>query len=305
MVQTHGIKPKLVVIAGPTASGKSEMAVRIAADFDGEVVGCDSMQIYRGMDIGTGKITQAEKRDIPHYMIDIVSPKEEFSVSEYKRRAELCIADIVQRGKLPVLAGGTGLYINALLSGLNFAETPRSEKVRETLRKEAESEGSLSLYKRLQQVDPVSAGKIFPNDLKRIIRALEIYIVTGKPKSEQASKGVCPYDALLLVLTPDRARLYARINDRVEAMFAGGLVEEVRRLYPFKDTQAMQAIGYKETVAYLEGRCDLGTAIETVKQNSRRYAKRQLTYFRHMDGAVCLPPDYEAVFNAVNTFINL
>lgn len=305
MVQTHGIKPKLVVIAGPTASGKSEMAVRIAADFDGEVVGCDSMQIYRGMDIGTGKITQVEKRDIPHHMIDIVSPSEAFSVSEYKRRAESCIADIVRRGKLPVLAGGTGLYINALLSGLDFAETPRSEKVRETLRKEAESEGSLSLYKRLHQVDPVSAGKISPNDLKRIIRALEIYIVTGKPKSERASKGVCPYDALLLVLTPDRARLYARINARVDAMFASGLPEEVERLYAFRDTQAMQAIGYKETVAYLEDRCDLDTAIETVKQNSRQYAKRQLTYFRHMDGAVCLPPDYEAVFNAVNTFINL
>lgn len=304
MVQTHGIKPKLVVIAGPTASGKSETAVRIAAEFDGEVVGCDSMQIYRGMDIGTGKITQAEKRDIPHYMIDIVSPKEEFSVSEYKRRAENCIADIVRRGKLPVLAGGTGLYINALLSGLNFAETPRSDEVRAALRKEAESEGELSLYERLRQVDPVSAEKISPNDLKRVIRALEIYIVTGKPKSEQAGKGDCPYNALLLVLAPDRERLYARINARVDAMFAAGLPEEVERLHAFRDTQAMQAIGYKETVAYLEGRCDLGTAVETVKQNSRRYAKRQLTYFRHMDGAVFLPPEYESVYNAVNAFVN-
>lgn len=304
MVQTHGIKPKLVVIAGPTASGKSETAVRIAAAFGGEVVGCDSMQIYKGMDIGTGKITEEEKRGIPHYMIDIVSPSEAFSVSEYKRRAESCIADIVRRGKLPVLAGGTGLYINALLSGLDFAETPRSDEVRAALRKEAESEGALPLYERLRQVDPVSAEKISPNDLKRVIRALEIYIVTGKPKSEQAGKSDCPYNALLLVLAPDRERLYARINARVDAMFASGLPEEVERLYAFRDTQAMQAIGYKETVAYLEDRCDLDTAVETVKQNSRRYAKRQLTYFRHMDGAVFLPPEYESVYNAVNSFVN-
>ncbi len=278
------MKPKLLVITGPTASGKTGAAIRLAQAVGGEIVGCDSMQIYRGMDIGTGKVTTAETCGIAHHMIDVVSPDCAYSVGQYKADAARCIADIVSRGRVPILVGGTGLYINALLSGMNFGEAGKTPAIREQLLEEVERYGAAEMYRRLVEVDPQSAARIHPNDIKRVTRALEIYMTTGAPKSRVATvQAESPYDYLLFVLQyADRDALYARIERRVDEMFAAGLVEEVRRLSAYRACQSMQAIGYKELIGYLDGLCGLEEAKETIKRNSRRYAKRQITFFKSM-----------------------
>lgn len=282
MVQTDCVKKnKILIIGGATAVGKSELAVSCAEKFNGEVVGADSMQIYKRMDIGTGKITEREKRGIPHHMIDIISPDETYSAGMYLKQATMLIDDIILRKKLPVITGGTGLYINAILNGLNFSDASKSETVRKKWLSAAEKHGNEYIYEHLKEIDAESAKKINPNDLKRLVRALEIYEVTGKPKSKAASASECKYSYLFLVLDDDRAALYSRINERVDRMFKQGFFKEAESLIEYKNCQSMQAIGYKQIFEFIDGKfSNLEETKEEIKKLTRNYAKRQLTFFR-------------------------
>lgn len=275
-------KIKVLVITGPTAVGKSNLAVEAALRKNGEVVSADSMQIYKGMDIGTGKIMPHETKGVPHHMIDIALPNEEYSVGRYVLEARQKISDIAYRGKLPVIVGGTGLYIKALLLRHNFADTLKDEELRSKLQQFATVNGAKALHDKLREVDPRSAETIEINDVKRVIRALEIFYASGKPKSEHKDELEPLYDYKLYVLCDEREKLYDRIERRVDKMFDCGLVDEVKGLYQYKNCNSMQAIGYKEVVSYLEGNLSLDEAIESVKRGSRRYAKRQMTFFRGM-----------------------
>ena len=271
---------RLIIITGPTAVGKSATAIEAAIRFGGEIVSADSMQIYKGMDIGTGKVTKSEMCSVPHFLLDVVSPDQDYSVGQYVLDAKKAIDDIAARGKTPILVGGTGLYINSLLFNHSFASAPKDDGVRNKLKEFLAINGAEKLYERLKEVDPVSSGQINPNDTKRIIRALEIYELTGKPRGESKDELKPCYDYLFAVITDERQALYDRINNRVDKMVELGLVDEVKSLYKYKDCNSMQAIGYKEIVAYLDSKVSLGEAIEQVKQSSRRYAKRQMTFFR-------------------------
>lgn len=275
-------KPKTIVVGGPTASGKSSFAVELAQFFDGEVVGADSMQIYRRMNIGTGKLTAEEMRGIPHKMIDIIEPNQDYSVGAYVAQAKKEIESTLLRGKLPIVAGGTGLYINSLLNSYSFASVQRDELYRNELRQMAEEDGVQKLYKELVRVDPRSAEKISPLDIKRIIRALEIFKISGKPKSENVDVGEGDYDYLFFALKSDRQILYNRIEKRVDAMLDCGLVQEVKSLDLPRDCQSMKAIGYKETAHFLDGQINLAQLGELIKINTRHYAKRQITYFKNI-----------------------
>lgn len=276
----------IICIAGPTASGKTALAVELAKELNGEVVSCDSMQIYKGMDIGTAKPTQEEMQGIVHHMIDVAEPDEDFSVSRYCAQAAPIVDDIVARGKTAIIAGGTGLYMDSLIQGNDFAPFP-STGVRERLEQEAEAQGIQVLFDRLAAVDPEAAGKLHLSDRKRIIRALEVYLETGETITEHNRKTqlIPPrYSPLWLGLDfENRADLYGRIDRRVGLMLEQGLIAEIQGLLaagiPPKCT-AMQAIGYKEFLAALKGECTIGEAADQVRQASRRYAKRQLTWFR-------------------------
>ena len=276
----------IICIAGPTASGKTALAVELAKELDGEVVSCDSMQVYRRMDIGTAKPTREEMQGIRHHMLDVAEPDEDFSVSRYCAMAGPIVDDIVARGKTAVIAGGTGLYMDSLIQGNDFAPFP-STGVREHLDAEADSCGIQVLFDRLKSIDPDAAGKLHLSDRKRIIRALEVYLETGETITEHNRKTqlIPPrYRPIWLGLDfENRADLYGRIDARVGLMLEAGLVEEIRSLLasgiPEKCT-AMQAIGYKEFVAALDGKCSIEEAADQVRQSSRRYAKRQLTWFR-------------------------
>ena len=276
----------IICIAGPTASGKTALAVELAKELNGEVVSCDSMQIYKGMDIGTAKPTPEEMQGIPHHMIDVAEPEEDVSVSRYCAMAAPIVDDIVARGKTAIIAGGTGLYMDSLIQGNDFAPFP-STGVRERLEQEAEAQGIQVLFDRLAAVDPEAAGKLHLSDRKRIIRALEVYLETGETITAHNRKTqlIPPrYSPLWLGLDfENRADLYGRIDRRVGLMLEQGLIAEIQGLLaagiPPKCT-AMQAIGYKEFVAALEGECTIGEAADQVRQASRRYAKRQLTWFR-------------------------
>jgi len=280
-------KPKILAIAGPTASGKTALAVALAKVLDGEVISCDSMQIYRGMDIGTAKPTAAERDGVPHHLLDIVEPEVEFSVMDYVAAAETAIADILSRGKLPILCGGTGLYLDAVLRG-GVLESPGADPtVRAALSARAAHEGNEVLHRELAAVDPESAASIHPNNLRRVIRALEIYRATGIPKSEwdrRSNLAPARYRAAVLGLTfQSRELLYARIERRVDEMLELGLEEETRRLlargvFDVSRT-ASAAIGYKELLPYLRGECAREVAVEELKIATRRYAKRQITWF--------------------------
>ena len=280
-------KPKILAVAGPTASGKSALAVRLAELYGGVIVSCDSMQIYRRMNVGTAKPTEQEQRLVEHRMIDIVEPDVDFSCADYVKMAADEVSDIVSRGKLPVFCGGTGLYLDAFLRGSDFADTSIDEELRQELREFAEREGNEALHAELERIDPESAAQIHPNNVKRVIRAIEIYRTGGKPKSEidrLSQQCECDYDALVIALRyNDRALLYRRIDDRVDAMINDGLVEETRRLYNegiFEiNSTASQAIGYKEMLGYIKGECSLEAALELLKGATRRYAKRQMTWF--------------------------
>ena len=276
----------IICIAGPTASGKTALAVELAKELDGEVVSCDSMQVYRRMDIGTAKPTPEEMQGIRHHMLDVAEPDEDFSVSRYCAMAGPIVDDIVARGKTAVIAGGTGLYMDSLIRGNDFAPFP-STGVREQLDAEADSRGIQVLFDRLKSIDPEAAGKLHLSDRKRIIRALEVYLETGETITAHNRKTqlIPPrYTPIWLGLDfENRADLYGRIDLRVGMMLEAGLVEEIRSLLdsgiPEKCT-AMQAIGYKEFVAALDGQCTIEEAADQVRQSSRRYAKRQLTWFR-------------------------
>ena len=278
-------KIPIVTVVGPTASGKTALAVELAIRINGEVISADSMQIYRGMDIATAKPTLDEMRGVPHHLIDCVDPKEGFSVARYCELAKPVIDEIRQRGKLPILCGGTGLYIDALLGNMSFCEYEADPLIREALQREYEEQGLEHLLGILREFDPDSAGRLEPGrNPKRIIRAIEVYRTTGITQTKLNEIQTCvqsPYRAVKLGLTSgDRAYLYERINRRVDRMIGEGLIEEARRFYREEsgDTAAA-AIGYKELLPYLKGESDLSTCVESLKRATRRYAKRQLTWF--------------------------
>lgn len=286
-------KPLALAIVGPTGSGKTKAAIHLSKVFQGEIISMDSMQIYRGMDIGTAKPTEEELSQAVHHMIDIVNPDEMFTVSSYREIAMDVISDVLSRGKTPILAGGTGLYLNAVSYEMNLGENGASPEIREKLNRMADQpEGALRLHAMLKEVDPQTAERLHHNDIRRVIRALEVYKTTGKPMSQMAddSRIEGPYHILVYGLSYPREQMYARINSRVDQMMKDGLVDEVKGLLakgiePRKEGGAMQAIGYKEIVSALRGEIDMDRAVDLIKQGSRRYAKRQWTWFRH-DGRV-------------------
>ena len=276
----------VICILGATATGKSGLSLSLASRLNGEVISADSMQIYRGLDIGTAKIRKDQMQEIVHHMIDIIDPSDNFSVAQYCTMAQMCIEDILSRCKVPMLVGGTGLYIDSLLSGLEFAEMTVDENYREQLHDMAAKQGNEAVWTQLNEVDPVLAQTLHPNNLRRIIRALEVYHVSGQPMSEMAKiaqrepKYPCVYIGLRYA---DRDMLYRRINERVDHMIEQGLLSEIRNILDAgvqRDCQALQAIGYKEFLPYLDGIMSLDEAVETAKRNSRRYAKRQYTWFK-------------------------
>lgn len=278
-------KQKLLVIIGPTAVGKTKLSIELAKTFNGEIISGDSMQIYRKMDIGTAKIKKAEMEGIPHYLIDIKEPEESFSVAEFQQLVRSKIKTIAEKGKLPIIAGGTGLYIQSVIYDYQFSDAPADEEFRHMLEERMKEIGNEALYRELEKIDPVSASQIHPNNVRRVIRALEIYHCTGKSMSDyqQEQQPDLLYDTALIGLTMEREQLYKRINDRVDLMMEEGLLEEVKTLYVqgLRDCQSIQAIGYKELYDFFDGKVTLEEAVENLKQNSRRYAKRQLTWFRN------------------------
>ena len=277
-------KPKIIIIGGPTAVGKSALAVNLAEKFNGEIVSADSMQIYRRLNIGTGKITEAEARGIPHRMIDILDPDERYSVGQYLIDASREINDILDKNKLPIVVGGTALYLNALINGMNFSDADRSDKVRDKWKNISYENGNKFVYDNLIEIDTEKAAKISVNDTKRIIRAIEIFEVTGKPKSQSATTAICPYDYAFFIMTRERTELYAAIETRVDKMFEDGLINEVKSLETYKNCQSMQAIGYKQLCEYFDSKFDSIESVKNeIKKLSRNYAKRQMTFFRGMN----------------------
>lgn len=283
-------KKRIIVIIGATATGKSELAVELAKHLDGEIISGDSMQIYKGMDIGTAKPGQDHRRRVPHHLIDTSPIEREYSVAEFIREATLAVKDITDRGKVPLLAGGTGMYIDLFLSGRMMEEMTEDPELRDQLYKKAKTQGVDALHRQLEAVDPQAAAQIHKNNLKRVVRALEIYYLSGRTKTEhtlQAERATPPFEYTLLYLTcKDREVMYDRINRRVDYMFELGLEQEVRSLCDkgLKQTKtASRGIGYKEFYPYFEGQADLDSVREKIKQNSRNYAKRQLTYFKGME----------------------
>lgn len=280
------MKQKLVVVAGPTASGKTRLAIEIAKRFNGEIVGADSMQIYKYMNIGTAKPTAEERAEVPHHMIDFLEPDAPYSVAEYTEDAHRVIAEIASRGKLPVMCGGTGLYINSVVDDVTFGDFETDYALREELQKIAETEGTQKLLDMLAEFDPESAQRLHPNNMRRIIRAIEFYKVTGttisahqKMTKERESR----YEPIMLSIAWDRQELYERINKRVDIMLEEGLFDEVRDMTErgyTKQLNSMQGIGYKEVMDCMNGLMTYEEAVELIKQSSRRYAKRQLTWFR-------------------------
>lgn len=278
------MKKRLLVIVGPTAAGKTELSIQLAKRFHGEIVSGDSMQVYRGLDIGTAKVSEEEMQGIPHYMIDIKDPHESFSVTDFQREARTMITNIHERGKLPILVGGTGLYVHAITHDYKFTKIGANQAFRKKLETYAEKYGNEALHQKLKQLDPQSYQMIHPNNRKRVIRALEVIEQTGKPFSSYRQKQIKPvYNAIYIGLTMDREMLYQRINSRVDKMIENGLFEEAYRLYQqnLSNSQAAQAIGYKELFLYFSGKISKEEAIQLLKRNSRRYAKRQYTWFKN------------------------
>lgn len=278
---------KILVVTGPTATGKTALSVELAKKLGGEIVSADSMQIYRGMDIGTAKVTKAEMQNIPHHMIDIADPSEDYSVSRYVEEADAAVRGILSRGRLPIVAGGTNLYIDSLIAGLDFAEKAEDAALRESLNKQYDDIGGEAMLEHLRGFDPERAAKLHPADKRRIVRAVEIYILTGETitrHDEETKKRPKRYDAVKIALTfADRAVLYDRINARVDKMVSDGLFDEVKGLLDSglsPESTSMQAIGYKEPAAYFRGEMSKDETIELIKLSSRRYAKRQLTWLR-------------------------
>lgn len=278
-------KDKVAVVIGPTASGKTDLSIYLAKKLNGEVISGDSMQIYRGLSIGTAKATKEEMAGVPHHLIDIKNPDESFSAAEFQLLAREKIADINERGKLPIICGGTGLYIQSVLYDYEFGDDAADASVRKQIEEEAERLGPEAIHDQLKAVDPETAAAFHPNNVRRTIRALEIYRLTGEPASKRRRLDAPDekYEAAIVGITLDRPVLYERINRRVDAMIESGLLDEAKWLYSMKLdlAPAVQAIGYKELFPYLRGEQTLQEAGDLLKQNSRRYAKRQLTWFRN------------------------
>lgn len=276
---------EVIAVVGPTASGKTALSIALAEALGGEVINGDAMQVYKELDIGTAKIKPSEMAGIPHHFFDVKDPDESFSVAEYQQSVRKWIDDIRSRGKLPIIVGGSGMYIQAVLYDYRFTEQAADPEVRERLERELEISGAMELYDRLKEEDPASADKIHPNNHRRLIRALEILEVTGRTKQQhEKQQGNEPmYSHLIIGLDLPRDQLYERIDKRVDLMVEEGLFEEVRSLWKrgFRSEQSVQAIGYKELISYFNGQLDKEQAIDAVKKNTRNYAKRQLTYFRN------------------------
>ena len=278
-------KPKIIVICGPTASGKTALSIELAKKINGEIISSDSMQIYKDMDIGTAKPSKEEMQGIKHYLLNFVEPSQRYSVAEFKKDAEAAIEEILAKGKTPIIVGGTGLYVDSLIYGIEYQDIQLDEKYRQELEERVANEGLEKLYEEAQKIDPQAIEKISQNDKKRILRILEIYKATGKNKTEQEiesrKKGV-KYDYKVFAINWDRETLYERINKRVDIMIEQGLIQEVEQLLQ-KYNQfptAMQGLGYKEVVEYLQGQTSKEEMIEKLKMETRRYAKRQITWFK-------------------------
>ena len=279
-------KQPLIIIAGPTATGKSAAAVEVAKKIGGEVISADSMQVYRGMDIGSAKITVEEMEGVPHHLIDVLDPTEDFNVTIFQKMAKETMSGIYERGHIPIICGGTGFYIQSVLYDIDFTEEETDMTYRKELEKIAEEQGVSVLYEQLKAVDPASCDSIHENNVKRVIRALEYYHENGRPISvhnaEQRAKEEA-YDAKFFVITDDRAQMYGRIDQRVDKMVEAGLVAEVQKLKDMgipKSAVSMQGLGYKEIFDYLNGECSLENAVYTIKRDTRHFAKRQLTWFK-------------------------
>lgn len=286
-VTNPSTKPRLLVLLGPTAVGKTRMSLDLAKALNAEIISGDSMQVYRGMDIGTAKIKPEEQEGVPHHLIDICGPEHPFSVAEFQERCRELIADISGRGKLPFIVGGTGLYVESVVYDYQFADSGSDEAFREEQVRYAEEFGAEALLDKLRAIDPASAERLHPNDQRRIIRALEIYHLTGMTLSEQLAgqKKMSPYEHCMIGLTMDRALLYERINQRVDDMMAAGLVGEVEQLLAQgvkPGDISMQGLGYKEIALFLQQQLSLEEAVTLLKRDTRRFAKRQLSWFRHM-----------------------
>lgn len=279
-------KDDLLILTGPTAVGKTSISINLGEKLNGEIISADSMQIYKGMDTGTSKITLNEMQNIPHHMLDIVNPDEDFTVSDFKNKAENHIEMINKNGKLPIVVGGTGLYINSLVYHLKFTNVESNEELRKKYMWLADENGNEYIHNELYKVDPISAKRIHINDRQRVIRALEIFYETGKPMSNHNKdfrKEKDQYNLTMVALIMERKKLYHRINERVDLMLKEGLVEEVAGLMEKgynRELISMQGIGYKEIISYLEGEVNLDEATTILKRNTRRYAKRQLTWFK-------------------------
>ena len=301
-------KQKVIVICGPTASGKTALSIELAKKINGEIVSCDSMQIYKEMDIGTAKPTLEEMQGIKHYMIGIISPNERYSVADYKKDAKKAIREILNKGKVPIVVGGTGLYIDSLIYEIEYQDIEFDKEYREHLEKEVKEKGLEELYNVAKEIDPEAIEKISKNDKKRILRILEIYHATGENKTEQERKSrqkEVEYDYKVYALNMDREKLYDRINKRVDKMIEEGLIQEVEKIYKkYNDfPTAMQGLGYKEVVEYLEGKLTKEEMIEKIKQETRRYAKRQLTWFRKNKQTIWLDVGKNTIQNNIEIIL--
>ena len=305
-------KPKVIVICGPTASGKTSLSIELAKKINGEIISSDSMQIYKYMDIGTAKVTTEEMDGIKHYLIDFVEPDKRYSVAEFKKDAENAIEEILAKGKVPIIVGGTGLYVDSLIYGIEYQDIELDEKYRQELEQRVNSEGLETLYNEAIQIDSEAMKKISPNDKKRIIRVLEIYKATGKTKTQQeieSRQKELKYDYKVFAINMDREKLYERINKRVEIMIEQGLIAEVENLLKKynKFPTAMQGLGYKEVVEFLEGKTTKEEMIEKIKMETRRYAKRQITWFKKnkqtvwIDGLEDRQVNIQKILEIINT----
>lgn len=297
-------KNRILIICGATASGKSAVSIEIAEKLNGEIISADSMQIYKGLDVGTAKITEAEKRGICHYMIDVVNPKDNFSVSDYVEATTKIIDSIIIRGKLPIICGGTGLYIDGILYGYGYGSCGSDINLRNSLNEKYDIDGGESLYNEMLALDRTDTAKYHKNNKHRLIRAWEIYLLTGKTKSQLAQEKIARYDAEIIVINRTRDELYQRIDARVDQMFNSGVVKEVENLLRDGvsfDCQSMQAIGYKEFKLFFDGELSLDEVKSTIKLNTRHYAKRQTTWFKQYKGASWLQPS-DAVQFAIKKF---
>lgn len=304
------MKQKLLVIGGPTAVGKTELSIKLAKELNGEIISADSMQVYKYMDIGSAKVTEQEMNGVKHHLIDIINPDMPFSVADFKEYGETALKNILLQNKFPIIAGGTGLYINSLTCNMTFTEAEKDESYRLYLEKLSEEKGNDYIHAMLKEIDPISYKDIHANNRKRVIRALEVYKITGKPFSsfnvgDDFYKS--NYDVHYYVLTMNRENLYERINRRVDIMIKNGLLEECIKLKKMGYTsnmQAMQGIGYKEILYYLENKISFEDSVNMIKQGSRNYAKRQLTWFRRDKRCIFLDKDIMSDDEILNKILN-